>query len=138
MKRDNEYQNIDGSVKIDEYTDGQAYSVFESSEEFFKQWAKDNAQDNGQGVQAVRIKGVKTCKNGNICIYGPDVVTDTMTVHFVSPGRFGIISGIQPKIVYDKDGVPEGVEFEQDDAVLSAKLYDKRLVILQGKPMGIK
>ena len=138
MKRDNEYQNIDGNVKIDEYTDGQAYSVFESSEEFFKQWAKDNAQDNGQDVQAVRIKGIKTCKNGNICIYGPDVVTDTMTVHFVTPGRFSVISGVQPKIVYDKDGIPEGVEFEQDDAVLSAKLYDKRLVIMQGKPMGIK
>ena len=138
MKRDKEYQNFDGQIKIDEYTDGQAYSVFESSEEFFKQWAKDNATDNGQGVQAVRIKGLKTCKNGNICIYGPDVVTGTMSVYFLNPGLFSALSGVQPKIVYDKDGIPDGVEFEQDDAVLSAMLHDKRLVILNNKPVKIK
>lgn len=138
MKRDEEMQNFNGNVKIDEYTEGQAYSVFESSEDFFKQWAKDNANENGKGVQAVRIKGVKTCKNGNICLFGPDVVTGTMAVYFVSKGVFGVLSGISPKVIYDNDGIPNGVEFEQTDEVLSAMLTDKRLVLLNGKPIRIK
>ena len=61
-----------------------------------------------------------------------------MSVYFVNPGLFSTLAGVQPKIVYDKDGIPDGVEFEQDDAVLSAMLHDKRLVILNGKPIKIK
>ena len=45
MERDNELAGIGGNVTIDEFTEGSAYSVYESTQEYLAQWAKDNAQD---------------------------------------------------------------------------------------------
>lgn len=45
MERDNELAGINGNIKIDEFTEGSAYSVFESTEQYLAQWAKDNAQE---------------------------------------------------------------------------------------------
>ena len=43
--RDLELEGINGTIKIDEYSEMNGYSVAESTAEYLAQWAKDNAQD---------------------------------------------------------------------------------------------
>lgn len=43
--RDLELAGINGSFKIDEYSEMDGYSVAESTAEYLAQWSKDNAQD---------------------------------------------------------------------------------------------
>lgn len=43
--RELELAGINGSIKIDEYSEMDGYSVAESTAEYLAQWSKDNAQD---------------------------------------------------------------------------------------------
>lgn len=45
MERDNELAGINGNIKLDEFAEGSAYSVYESTEQYLSQWAKDNSEE---------------------------------------------------------------------------------------------
>ena len=141
MKKQNRYTEYmdENAVKIDEYAEGQAYSVFESEKEFFEQWAKDNAQEQAGTIRAVVIKLVKTCKNGNICIAGSDTLTNAFCLHFLPKGKFaGLCPEIaKPKPVFDDENIPVGVEIV-DDEILTTALKDRLLVLSNDTPIKIK
>ena len=138
QNRHNEYMD-ENAIKIDEYSEGQAYSVFESEKAFFEQWAKDNAQEQAGNIRAIVIKVVKTCKNGNICIAGSDTLTNAFCLHFLPKGQFaGLCPEIaKPKPVFDDEHIPIGVEIA-DDTIISTALKDRLLVLLNDKPIKIK
>ena len=141
MKKQNRHTEYmdENAVKIDQYSEGQAYSVFESEEEFFKQWAKDNAQEQAGNKRAVVIKGVKTCKNGNLCIFGNDTLTDAFCLHFLGKGKFSALCPeiAKPTPVLDEEGIPVGLEVA-DDEIISTQLKDRLLVLVNNTPVKIK
>lgn len=140
MKRDNEYMQ-DGAVKIDEYTEGQAYSVFESTEAYLKQWAKDNAEEQGDtiGKRATRLLGAKLCKNGNVCLFGTDTLTSKFTVHFLSvPALKALWPKLPVTIEKDDDGFPTGLTLDMGEQVLNDGMKDLLLCLMNGKPIKLK
>lgn len=92
MERDNELAGIGGSVKLDEFAEGSAYSVYESVKEYLAQWAKDNAQDqailSGEPLACTFYKAGYT-KAGKLWIC------------FRTPaGKLGVVS-ISPALAHD-------------------------------------
>lgn len=92
MERDNELAGIGGSVKLDEFTDGRAYSVYESAQEYLAQWAKDNAEEQaliaGEPLACIFHKAGFT-KAGKLWIC------------FRTPaGKLGVVS-ISPALAHD-------------------------------------
>ena len=92
MERDNELAGIGGSIKLDEFTEGSAYSVYESVKEYLAQWAKDNAQDqailSGEPLACTFYKAGYT-KAGKLWIC------------FRTPaGKLGVVS-ISPALAHD-------------------------------------
>ena len=79
MSRENELM---GNIPVNEYQEvADGYSVFDSTRDFLKQWAKDNAAENAtlqdtQAEQVATICKVKVCKNGNLFIgtYNEDII----------------------------------------------------------------
>lgn len=128
------------AVKIDEYTDGTAYSTYESVEEYLEQQLKENAAAM-LTTKAVRLYGAKRCKNGNICLYGKDVISDAFVLYFVSVPTMKAISPeglITVEVLKDDDGVPTGLDIAETDKVLTDKVKDLRLVLVDDKPVQIK
>lgn len=66
MYRDEELANFDGKIVIDEYTDGHAYSVFESVQDAADYEAQQNAAAEATEPTLGVIKSVGVCKNGNL------------------------------------------------------------------------
>ena len=92
MERDNELEGINGNVKLDEFTEGNAYSVYESTQAYLAQWAKDNAQEqvilSGEPLGCTFYKAGYT-KAGKLWIC------------FRTPaGKLGVIS-ISPALAHD-------------------------------------
>ena len=92
MERDNELAGIGGSIKLDEFTEGSAYSVYESVKEYLAQWAKDNAQDqailSGEPLACTFYKAGYT-KAGKLWIC------------FRTPaGKLGVLS-VSPALAHD-------------------------------------
>lgn len=144
MKNNDRYTELESqdanAVKVDEYTEGTRFSEFESVEAYLKQQLLDNKACE-LSTAAIRLYGAKRCKNGNICLFGKDVLTDKFEIHFLS---VPYLAGIAPagvvtvNILKDDDGIPEGLELQESDEVLSAKLKDLRLVLVDGKAIKIK
>lgn len=140
-KRDKELNSTaKNAVKIDEYTDGTAYSTWESVEDYLSQQMKENAAAQLK-TRAVRLYGAKRCKNGNMCLFGKDVITDAFCLFFVSVPKLHAISPkglITIEIEKDTDGVPTGLSIAESDKVLTDKVKDLRLVLVDDEPIQIK
>lgn len=144
MKNNDRYAELENTdinaVKVDEYTDGMRFSEFESVEDYLKQQMLDNKAAELQ-TTAIRLYGAKVCKNGNICLYGKDVLTDKFNVFFLSVPYLAAISPagiVTVNVIKDEDGIPEGLELEETSEVLSDKLKGFRLVLVDGKAVKIK
>lgn len=66
MYRDDELAHLNGQISIDEYTDGQAYTVFGSIQDAADYEAQQNAAEKATGPTLGAIKSVGICKNGNL------------------------------------------------------------------------
>lgn len=92
MERDKELEGINGNIKIDEFTEGNAYSVYESTAQYLAQWAKDNAQEqailSGEPLACTFHKAGYT-KSGKLWIC------------FRTPaGKLGVLS-VSPALAHD-------------------------------------
>lgn len=68
MYRDDELAHLNGQISIDEYTDGQAYTVFGSIQDAADYEAQQNAAEKATGPTLGVIKRVGICKNGNVWV----------------------------------------------------------------------
>lgn len=71
MKKQNRYTEYvdDTKVKIDEYNEMDGYSVYDSTDSYFKQQALENMENSTLEPLQGEILTAKLCKNNNIMLF---------------------------------------------------------------------
>lgn len=127
-------EELMGNIPVDEYNEvNTGYSVFTSSDEYFKREALENAQ--AQTIEPLQgdILSAKLCKNNNIMLFVklPDGAKVNVFLSVAEVQALGIPLAVSP--VYDT--TPKGVKvitgFEvcNDPEQLKALFYGKRCLI---------
>lgn len=88
--RENELQ---GNIAINEYQEvAEGYSVYDSTREYLKAWAKANAEENADideqtSERLANVCKVKVCKNGNLFVGCYDEQLTKYVNFFLSPAE---------------------------------------------------
>jgi len=131
-KRDKEYM-AENAVVIDEYTEGQGYSVYESQDEYFKREALENAQ--AQTIEPLQgnILAAKLCKNSNIMLFVklPDGAKVNIFLSVAEVQALGIPLAVTPIYAKTPKGVSviTGYEVCNDPETLKALFYGKKCLV---------
>lgn len=132
MNRDNEYMD-ENKVVIDEYTEGQGYSVYDSQDAYFKQEALENAQ--AQTIEPLQgdILSAKLCKNNNIMLFVklPDGAKVNIFLSVAEVQALGIPLAVAPIYSTTPKGVQviTGYEVCNDPAQLKQLFYGKHCLV---------
>lgn len=130
--RDNEYMQ-DNAVVIDEYTEGQGYSVYASQDEYLKQQALDNALEQTTEPLQGDILAAKLCKNNNIMLFVklPNGAKTNVFLSVAEVQALGINLAITPLYSTSPKGVKvvTGYEVCNDPEQLKALFYGKKCTL---------
>lgn len=131
-KRDKEYMQ-ENKVVIDEYTEGQGYSVYDSQDAYFKQEALENAQ--AQTIEPLQgdILSAKLCKNNNIMLFVklPDGAKVNIFLSVAEVQALGIPLAVSPIYAKTPKGVSviTGYEVCNDPETLKALFNGKKCLV---------
>lgn len=131
-KRDKEYMQ-ENAVVIDEYTEGQGYSVYDSQDAYFKQEALENAQ--AQTIEPLQgdILSAKLCKNNNIMLFVklPDGAKVNIFLSVAEVQGLGIPLAVSPVYSTTPKGIKviTGYEVVNDPEQLKALFYGKKCLV---------
>lgn len=130
--RDKEYME-ENAVKIDEYTEGQGYSVYSSQDEYFKREALENAQAQQLEPLQGDILSAKVCKNNNIMLFIklPNGEKTNVFLSVAEVQALGVQLAITPLYSTSPKGVKviTGYEVCNDPEQLKALFYGKKCTL---------
>lgn len=118
---------------LDEYTEVDGYSVYNSQEDYFKQQALENAQ--AQAVEPLQgdILSAKLCKNNNIMLFVklPDGSKVNVFLSVAEVQALGIPLAITPIYATTPKGIKviSGFEVCNDSETLKALFYGKKCLV---------
>jgi CheY-like chemotaxis protein len=123
----------ENAVVIDEYTEGQGYSVYDSQDAYFKQEALENAQ--AQTIEPLQgdILSAKLCKNNNIMLFVklPDGAKVNIFLSVAEVQALGIPLAVTPIYAKTPKGVSviTGYEVCNDSETLKSLFYGKKCLV---------
>ena len=130
--RDNEYME-ENAVKIDEYTEGQGYSVYASQNEYFAREALENAQAQQLEPLQGDILSAKLCKNNNIMLFIklPDGEKTNVFLSVAEVQALDVQLAITPLYSTSPKGVKviTGYEVCNDPEQLKALFYGRKCTL---------
>ena len=130
--RDDEYMQ-ENAVSIDEYTEGQGYSVYASQDEYLKQQALDNALEQTTEPLQGDILSAKLCKNNNIMLFVklPNGAKTNVFLSVAEVQALGVNLAITPLYATSPKGVKvvTGYEVCNDPEQLKALFYGKKCTL---------
>lgn len=130
--RHSEYME-ENAVSIDEYTEGQGYSVYNSQDEYLKQQALDNALEQTTEPLQGDILAAKLCKNNNIMLFVklPNGAKTNVFLSVAEVQALGVQLAITPLYSTSPKGVKvvTGYEVCNDPEQLKALFYGKKCTL---------
>lgn len=130
--RDNEYMD-ENAVKIDEYTEGQGYSVWESQDAYLKAQALENIQAQQTEPLQGDILSAKVCKNNNIMLFIklPNGEKTNVFLSVAEVQALGVQLAITPLYETSPKGTRciTGYEICNDPEQLKALFYGKKCTL---------
>lgn len=127
-------KELQGNIPVDEYTEvNTGYSVYNSSDEYFKQEALENAQ--AQTIEPLQgdILSAKLCKNNNIMLFVklPDGAKVNIFLSVAEVQALGVPLAVSPVYSETPKGVKviTGYEVVNDPEQLKALFYGKHCLV---------
>ena len=130
--RHSEYME-ENAVSIDEYTEGQGYSVYASQDEYLKQQALENALEQTTEPLQGDILAAKLCKNNNIMLFVklPNGAKTNVFLSVAEVQALGVQLAVTPLYSTSPKGVKvvTGYEVCNDPEQLKALFYGKKCTL---------
>lgn len=142
--RDTELQ---GNIAVNQYAEvAEGYSVYDSTREYLKAWAKANAEENAEIADQItervaKVCKVKVCKNGNLFVGTYDEQLTKYVNFFLTPAEV-IATCPKGMVQPEYTTTPQGRRVQTgwnwcDDEVLTDKMKDLQVVYVANKILEV-